>query len=81
MINNYPVDPMRLLQMIREGQNPQQLMMNILSQNASPLGRNLYSMIQNGDKRGIEQVARNLSRERGIDFDKEFIDFKRKLGL
>jgi hypothetical protein len=38
-------------------------------------------MAQNNDTKGIEQVARNLCAQRGLDFDKEFAAFRKQLGL
>ena len=79
----YPVDPKMLIQMIRQGQNPQQIMLNLLEQQASstPLGKNLIDLAKQNKTAEIEQIARNLARERGIDYDKEFNAFKQKLGL
>lgn len=74
---------MQFMQMVRSGGNPQQMMMNMLQQqaNGSPIGQNLLKMAQNNDGKGIEQVARNLCAQRGLDFDTEFAAFKRQLGL
>lgn len=81
-MNHYSVDPGRLIQMIRNGQNPQQLMLSILEGQArSPLETNLLNLAKQGKTKEIEQIARNLSAERGIDFDKEFEAFKQKWGL
>lgn len=78
----YPVDPNRLIQMIRQGQNPQQLMLSILEGQAStPMGANLLKLARNGQTAQIEQIARNLCRERGVDFDQEFMNFRRMLGV
>ena len=74
---------MQIMQMIRSGGNPQTLVMNMLQQQAgnSPIGQNLITMAKNNDGKGIEQVARNLCAQRGLDFDKEFAAFKQQLGL
>ena len=74
---------MQFMQMVRSGGNPQAMMMNMLQQQAgnSPIGQNLLRMAQNNDGKGIEQVARNLCEQRGLDFDKEFAAFKQQLGL
>lgn len=75
-------NPMQLLQMIRGGQNPQQLMLSMLEkQSNTPLGANLLNMARNNDTQGIEQVARNLASQKGIDFDKEFAAFRQQLGI
>ena len=79
----YNVDPRQLVQMIKSGQNPQQLMINILQSQmgGTPMGANLIQMAKNGNGKGIEQIARNLAQQQGIDFDKELMNFKKNLGL
>lgn len=78
------MNPMQLIQMIRSGGiNPQQLAMNLLQQNMgnTPMGQNLLELARNGQGADIEQVVRNLAKQQGIDFDKEFTAFKQMLGL
>ena len=78
----YNVDPNRLIQMIRQGQNPQQLMLSILEgQAGSPMGRNLLNLARNGQTQEIEKIARNLCKERGMDFDQEFMKFRQMFGI
>ena len=74
---------MQFMQMVRSGSNPETMMMNMLQQQMgdNPIGQNLLQMAQNNDGKGIEQVARNLCAQRGLDFDKEFAAFKKQLGL
>lgn len=74
---------MQFIQAMRGGGNPQQMIINMLQQQAgnSPLGQNLLQMAQQNDGKGIEQIARNLCQQRGLDFDKEFATFKQQLGL
>lgn len=75
------VNPIQLIQMIKGGQNPQQLIMNILRQqgNRNPVLNNAINMAQNGNMSGLQAVARNLAAQRGLDFDKEFSSFKNQL--
>ena len=58
----YPVDPNVLIQMIRQGNNPQQLMLSILQGQAysTPLGRNLLNLVQTGQTDELEKVIRNI---------------------
>lgn len=78
----YNVDPRRLIQMIRQGQNPQQLMLSVLEgQAGSPMGRNLLNLARKGQTAEIEKIARNLCRERGMDFDQEFMKFRQMFGI
>lgn len=77
------VDPMLLVQAIKNGQNPQQLMLNILENNMSysPMGANLYQLAKSGNAAEIERIVRNIAKTQGIDFDKEFPAFVEKLGI
>ena len=79
----YQVDPMQIIQMIKSGKNPQQLLINIMEgpMSSTPLGKNLLTMAKNGDGRGIEQIARNLTKQQGVDFDVAFNAFKQQFGL
>ena len=43
--------------------------------NNNPMIANLVNLSKNGDKEQVEQIARNMCKERGIDFDKEFNAF------
>ena len=42
----------------------------------NPIINNLIGMAQNGDTKGVENFARNIMKEKGRDFDKEFNQFK-----
>ena len=79
----YNVNPMQLVQMIKNGQNPQQLMMSILQQRSqgNPLYENLYNLAGKGKTGDIESIVRTIFKEKGLDFDKEFNSFKKTLGL
>ena len=79
----YQDNPIQLIQMIKSGKNPQQLLISILEgpMSSTPLGKNLLTMAKNGDGQGIEQVARNLTKQQGIDFDTAFNAFKQQYGL
>jgi hypothetical protein len=72
-----------LIQMIKQGKNPQQLMMSVLEGSASmsPIGANLLQLAKNNDTQGIEKFARNVFHSRGLDYDKEFNLLKQTLGI
>ena len=76
------VDYMNLLQAIRNGANPQQLIMSVLEgQMAStPMGKNLLQLVKENKTSEIEKLARNICEQHGIDFDREFSSFKQSLG-
>ena len=79
----YPVDPKLLIQMIKQGQNPQQLMLSVLQGQAynNPLGKNLLNLAQSGQINELEKVIRNMySQQGGKNFDQDFEAFKRAIG-
>lgn len=77
---SYNVDPAYLIMQMRQGKNPQQLMIDILEGEASsnPIMSNLLTMAKDNRTADIEKFARNLAKEQGIDFDKEFSRFKKQ---
>lgn len=77
------MNPRQIIQLIRSGRNPQELAMTLLQQRMgnNPMGQNLLSLVQQGRVSDIEQFARNLAAEQGIDFDTEFASFKNMLGF
>lgn len=80
---SYPVNPVQLIQMIKQGQNPQQLLMSVLEGQASnsPVNANLLEMVKHNKTAEIEAFARNYFASNGLDFDKEFTAFKQQFGL
>lgn len=77
-----PLNPMDIIQMIKSGQNPQQIMLRFLESGFAannPLAANLLSLARQNKTAEIERIARNICAERGIDFDKEFNAFKANL--
>lgn len=77
------INPMQFINQIRSGQNPQQLMLNLLEQQANnnPMGQNLLNLARNNQTQDIEQFARNMFASNGRDFDSEFKRFKDTFGL
>ena len=71
----------QMMQMAKSGQNPQQLIMNFLQNQSSPMGQNLLKLAQAQNTQEIEKIARNMCAAKGRDFDKEFTAFKQNLGL
>lgn len=78
-----PTNLMQLISMIRSCGNPQQMVIQMLEQQASsnPFMSNLLSLAKQGDGKSIENIAKNMMKEKGLDFDKEFNSFKNTLGL
>ena len=77
------INPMQFINQIRSGQNPQQLMLNFLEQQANnnPMGQNLLNLARNNQTQDIEQFARNMFASNEQNFDSEFKKFKDTFGL
>lgn len=79
------MNPMNRLQqmgqLIRGMKNPQQAMINLLGNNSNPMAQKVLEMAKNGDKKGIEEFARNICKEKGVNFDEEISKFKSGLGM
>ena len=75
---------MNIMQMIKGG-NPQQIIQQMLKDNCqfanNPIVMNMLDMAKSGDISGIEQIGRNIAKEKGIDFDKEFSKFKNQFNI
>ena len=72
------MNPLSIIQMMKSG-NPQQFMQQIMGNSqimSNPMARNIINMAKNGDTKGIEEIGRNMAKEKGIDFDKSFSEFK-----
>ena len=75
------MNPLQFMKAIR---NPQEFMKNIMNNNEimkNPMARNIIDMVQKGGVEGIEQMGRNIAKEKGIDFDKAFSDFKKQFPI
>ncbi len=72
------INPMQLISMIKNGSNPEQLIMSILQQKGqnNPIINNAINMAQNGNIAGLELLARNLAAQRGIDFEQGLTNLK-----
>ena len=75
--------PAQIIQMIRGGTNPQQLVITMLENQAgtNPIYANMMTLAKEGRTKEIEMIARNLAKESGVDFDKELANFRRQMGF
>ena len=66
------MNPINIIQMMTSG-NPQQAIRSIIESNPNiqnnPLAQNAIKMYQNGDTRGLQNMAENMCKERGITVD------------
>ena len=69
-------NPLNFVQIMRNPQAFMQQAMNNSQIMQNPIGRNAIEMYQKGDKDGINQLAENLCKEKGInrqDFEKQIM--------
>lgn len=71
-MNNNPIEMIK--NFMKQG-NPQQLVERIVMNNTNPMLRQLVEKAKNGDTKGVEEFARNIYKQQGRDFDKEFSEF------
>ena len=64
----------QLKEFMKQG-NPRQLVEKLVMNNTNPMIKQLIQKAQNGDTQGVEEFARNIYKQQGRDFDKEFSDF------
>lgn len=66
------MNPINIIQMMTSG-NPQQAIQSIIENNPNvqnnPLAQNAMKMYQNGDTKGLQNMAENMCKERGITVD------------
>lgn len=71
-------------QIMRGGGNPQQLLQQMMGNNqimGNPILKNTLEMAQKGNSKGIEELARNLYAEKGIDIEKAAEKLKNQFGI
>lgn len=66
------MNPINIIQMMKSG-NPQQVIQSMIESNPNiqnnPLAQNAMKMYQSGDTRGLQNMAENMCKERGITVD------------
>lgn len=60
---------------INNGGNAQQVVQRLIQSNTNPMINNLMKLAQKGEANSVENFARNMFKEQGRDFDKEFNEF------
>ncbi len=62
-----------------KGLTPKGIIKNMVGNN--PVFDNLIDMADNGNTQGVEEFARNICKQKNIDFEKEFGEFKRNFDI
>lgn len=80
MTNNFNSFIADMINRMKSSSNPQGFVMNMIGSNPNvqnnELMQNAISMAQKGDVTGLEKMARNMAKERGIDINRYIGMFK-----
>lgn len=76
-------NPMQMMQMMKGGGNPQQMLMNMLNQQSgnNPILQNVLKMVESKDYNGVEKLARNLAKEKGVNVEDALTQLKQQFGM
>lgn len=76
------MNPINIFQMMKAG--PQQFIQQMMGNNqimSNPIIKNALGMLQSGNVKGVEELARNLCKEKGIQADDFVSQIKQNIGL
>lgn len=83
MLIRNPQDMFKLISTFKN-QDPSSIVANMVNEAAgqgNPIMQNLANLIKEGKTDEIENVVRNIAKERGVDYDKEFKAFRQTFKL
>ena len=70
------MNPMNMIKnMFGMGNNPKQILEQLIMGNSNPMMDNLMKMAQEGNGQSLETFARNICKQKGLNFDTEFAKF------
>lgn len=69
-------NPINMIKMMMGKTSPKDMVMKMIENNSNPVFANLIDMANRGDTKGVEEFARNIMKEKGMDYDTEFNKFK-----
>ena len=75
------MNPFQMLAGIKNPQKMVEMMMNNSQLANHPMAKNIFGMIKEGNLQGVEELGRNIAKERGVDFDEEFKNFKNQFPM
>ena len=76
------MNPINIFQMMKAG--PQQFIQQMMENNqimSNPIMKNALGMVQSGNMKGVEELARNLWKEKGIQADDFVSQIKQNIRL
>lgn len=69
------INPIEMLKNFK-GRNPKEIVLNqMIGEIQNPMIKNLVNMAKNGNEKDIETFARNMCKDRGLNYDEEISNF------
>ena len=65
--------------MFGKGASPKQILEQLIMGNSNPMMDNLMQMAQKGNGQSLETFARNICKEKGLNFETEFAKFMNQI--
>lgn len=75
------MNPMQIMQMMNNPKNFAKQMFNNSQAMQNPILKNAVGLVDKGDTKGLEQLARKLCKEKGINADEMFNQMKNQMGM
>lgn len=72
---------MQLIGMIKKSNNPNAMIAQMMRQSNSPMASNAAQMIEKGDMKGVETIARNMCNSKGINPDDVYNNVRNMFGV
>mgnify|MGYP001863868631 FL=1 len=64
-----------IFNMLKNFKNPKDAVMNIVANNNNNTLKNMINLANENNNEELLKIAKNLCKEKGIDFDKDFQEF------
>lgn len=71
-------------QMMKGGMNPQNMVKQMMGNSqisSNPIMKNTLEMAQSGNMKGVEELARNLCKEKGLQVDDFVSQIRQNMGI
>lgn len=75
------INPMQMMQLMNNPKNFVKQMLNNNQVMQNPILKNAVNCVEKGDTQGLEQLARNLCKEKGVNADEMFNQIKNQMGM
>lgn len=75
------INPIQIMQLMSNPENFAKQMFNNSQVMQNPILKNAVGMVDSKDYQGLENLARNLCKEKGVNADEMFNQIKKHMGM